>query len=352
VDYRIGDRVAEAVRTTPEASDLQSLLKQMVDAGCRRAVLEVSSHALALKRVHGLSFEVAVFTNLSRDHLDFHGDMDTYFAAKAELFTPARATSGVVCIDDDWGRGLVAGARIPLTTYALSGPADWTADSLARGPQGTTTFLAHGPNGSIPAGVGLPGSFNVANALAALAVAVRVGVDPQVAARAITDAPGVPGRMERVTAGQRFLAFVDYAHTPDAVGRVVATAREITSGRVIVVLGCGGDRDREKRPDMGQVAAAAADVLVVTDDNPRSEEPSSIRGAIMEGARRVGPQSRAALHEEGDRHAAIGYAAGAAAPGDCVLVLGKGHEQGQEAAGVITPFDDRVVLREVMEALS
>jgi UDP-N-acetylmuramoyl-L-alanyl-D-glutamate--2,6-diaminopimelate ligase len=352
VATQVGDDVLPSVRTTPEAPDVHALLAVMRERGADAVTMEVSSHALALGRVDGVHFDQAVFTNLSRDHLDFHGDMDAYFAAKAELFTPARAASGVVCIDDDWGRTLVAGARIPLTTYALSGPADWTADALARGPHGTTTFLAHGPQGPIPAGVGLPGTFNVANALAALAVAVRVGVDPQVAARAITDAPGVPGRMERVAAGQRFLAFVDYAHTPDAVERVIATAREITPGRVIVVLGCGGDRDREKRPEMGQVAAGAADVLVITDDNPRSEEPSSIRAAMMEGARRVGPPGRAALHEEGDRHAAIAYAAGAAGPGDCVLVLGKGHEQGQEAAGVLTPFDDRVVLREVVEALS
>ena len=194
--------------------------------------------------------------------------------------------------------------------------------------------------------------FNVANALAALAAAVHHGVDPYVAATAIGDCAGVPGRMERIRAGQDFLVLVDYAHTPDAVGRAIGAAREAVTGEVIVVLGCGGDRDRDKRPLMGEVAAREADVLVITDDNPRAEPPELIRAAIMEGARRVPSADRAVVHDEGDRRDAIIRAVRSAGPSDCVLLLGKGHEQGQEAAGVVTPFDDRLVVREALEALA
>ena len=248
------------------------------------------------------------------------------------------------------GPGLVDCASIPVTTYALSTAADWTVTDVAHGDQGTTSYVAHGPGVEVPARVGLPGMFNVANALAALAAAVHHGVDPHLAAAAIGDCAGVPGRMERIRAGQQFLVLVDYAHTPAAVERAIAAAREAVTGDVIVVLGCGGDRDREKRPLMGEVAARDADVLIITDDNPRSEPPSRIRAAIMEGARRVGSADRAVLHDEGDRRDAIVRAVRSAGPSDCVLLLGKGHEQGQEAAGVVTPFDDRLVVREALEA--
>ena len=352
VATQIGDEVLPAVRTTPEAPDVHALLAVMRERGVSDVTMEVSSHALELGRVDGVRFDLAVFTNLTRDHLDFHGDMDTYFAAKAGLFTPARAGAGLVCIDDEWGRALVADARVPTTTYSVGAHADWTAEDVRSAGHGASTFTAHGPVGAVPAGVGLPGLFNVANALAALAVAVAHGVDAHVAAQAIRECPGVPGRMERVRMGQPFLAVVDYAHTPDAVSRAIVAARESLPGRVIVVLGCGGDRDQEKRGAMGAVAAQGADVVFVTDDNPRSEEPSAIRAAIMEGARRAASSDGAQLHEEGDRRRAITSAVQAAAPGDCVLVLGKGHEQGQEVAGVVTPFDDRVVVREVLEALT
>jgi UDP-N-acetylmuramoyl-L-alanyl-D-glutamate--2,6-diaminopimelate ligase len=350
VATQIGDEVLPAERTTPEAPDVHALLAVMLERAVSAVTMEVSSHALDLGRVDGIRFDLAVFTNLSRDHLDFHGDMDSYFAAKAELFTTHRARAGLICIDDEWGRSLAARTDIPVTTYAVAGDADWTATDVRPGPLGDTTFTAHGPGGRLAARVALPGLFNVANALAALAAAVAHGVDPQVAVEAIGDCPGVPGRMEQVRAGQPFLAVVDYAHTPDAVARAIAAGREGAPGRVIVVLGCGGDRDRDKRPEMGAVAAARADVVFVTDDNPRSEEPSVIRAAIMGGAREVAASDRAVLHEQSDRREAIMAAVAEADAQDCVLVLGKGHEQGQEAAGVVTPFDDRAELRRALEA--
>lgn len=353
VATQIGDEVLPATRTTPEAPDLHALLAVMVQRGADAVTMEVSSHALSLGRIDGVLLDLAVFTNLSRDHLDFHGDMEEYFSAKADLFTPQRARAGIVCVDDAWGRRLAQTAGVPATTYAVDGPADWTVTDVVPADHGAASFVARGPGGvAVPGGVGLPGRFNIANALAALAAAVHHGVDPRAAADGIRACPGVPGRMERVVAGQPFLAVVDYAHTPDAVGRAIAAAREVASGRVIVVLGCGGDRDREKRPVMGEVAAAGADIVVITDDNPRSESPSGIRTAIMEGVRRVDERQRAEVLEEGDRRTAIGIAVGRAESGDAVLVLGKGHEQGQEAAGVITPFDDRVELRAVLEALA
>ena len=351
VATQIGDEVLPATRTTPEAPDLHALLAVMRERGASVVTIEVSSHALELGRVDGVRFDLAVFTNLSQDHLDFHGDMESYFAAKAQLFTADRAAAALVCVDDAWGRRLADGADIPVTTYALGAPADWTVTDVAHGDQGTT-YVAHGPGVEVPARVGLPGMFNVANALAALAAAFHHGVDAQVAAAAIGDCAGVPGRMERIRAGQDFLVLVDYAHTPDAVGRAIAAAREAVTGDVIVVLGCGGDRDRDKRPLMGEVAARGADVLIITDDNPRSEPPSLIRAAMMEGARWVPSADRAVLLDEGDRRDAIMRAVRSAGPSDCVLVLGKGHEQGQEAAGVVTPFDDRLVVREALEGLA
>ncbi len=352
VATHIGDEVLPATRTTPEAPDLHALLAVMRERGASAVTMEVSSHALELGRVDGVRFDLAVFTNLTQDHLDFHGTMESYYAAKAQLFTADRAAAGLVCVDDDWGLRLAEGAAIPVTTYALGAPADWTVTDVAHADQGTTTYIARGPGVEVPARVGLPGLFNVANALAALAAAVHHGVDPYVAATAIGDCAGVPGRMERIRAGQEFLVLVDYAHTPDAVGRAIAAAREAVTGAVIVVLGCGGDRDRDKRPLMGEVAAREADVLIITDDNPRAEPPSLIRAAIMEGARRVPSADRAVVHDQGDRRDAIVRAVRSASPLDCVLLLGKGHEQGQEAAGVVTPFDDRLVVREALEALA
>lgn len=347
----VGDEVLPSARTTPEAPDLHALLGVMRERDVRAVTMEVSSHALELGRVDGVRFDLAVFTNLTRDHLDFHGGMQSYYAAKAQLFTPHRAAAGLVCLDDEWGRSLGGSAQIPITTYSVEQQADWTASDLTSVGHGATEFTARGPVGAVRVRVGMPGLFNVANALAALAVAVHHGVDAGVAAAGIRDCPGVPGRMERIRAGQQFLALVDYAHTPDAVCRAIAAARESVTGRVIVVLGCGGDRDRDKRPQMGAVAARDADEVFITDDNPRSEEPAAIRAATMAGALGVPAPHRAVLHDEGDRRAAITAALGSASAADCVLVLGKGHEQGQETAGVVTPFDDRAVVREALEGL-
>ena len=293
VATHIGDEVLPATRTTPEAPDLHALLAVMRQRGASAVTLEVSSHALELGRVDGVHFDLAVFTNLTQDHLDFHGSMESYYAAKAQLFT-ANALLRAWCASTTCGAG-----AWPRVRRSRSGPTPWALRRTGRSPmsahrdQGTTTYVAHGPGVEVPARVGLPGMFNVANALAALASAVHHGVDAHVAATAIGDCAGVPGRMERVRAGQEFLVVVDYAHTPDAVGRAIAAAREAVTGDVIVVLGCGGDRDRDKRPIMGEVAARAADVLIITDDNPRAEPPSLIRAAIMEGARRVPSVDRA-----------------------------------------------------------
>jgi UDP-N-acetylmuramoyl-L-alanyl-D-glutamate--2,6-diaminopimelate ligase len=355
VATHIGDEVLPATRTTPEAPDLHALLAVMRERGAWAVTMEVSSHALELGRVDGVHFDLAVFTNLSQDHLDFHGDMESYFRAKAQLFTAQRAARGLVCVDDPWGQRLAVGAGVPVTTCALDHPADWTVRDLRPDPAspGAVQFTAVGPGGlQVPAGVGLAGRFNVANALAALAAAVHHGVAPQRAADAIRGCPGVPGRMEPVSAGQDFVAIVDYAHTPDAVARAIGATREAVTGRVITVLGCGGDRDREKRPSMGEVAARDSDILVITDDNPRSESARVIREAIVGGTLRVDRRRRAQVLVEADRARAIGIAVGMAQPGDAVLVLGKGHEQGQEAAGMVTPFDDRVELRRAMEAVT
>jgi len=357
VAVQVADEVLDATRTTPEAPDLHALLAVMLERGVTAVTMEVSSHALALGRVDGLRYDLAVFTNLSQDHLDFHGSMEQYFAAKAALFAPDRARAAVVNVDDAWGARLAQRARadgVPTTTYGIEAAADWTVQDVRAAGTGATLFTALGPHGTrVDAGVRLVGRFNMANALAALAAATHHGVPASEAADAIAACAGVPGRMERVDAGQPFLAVVDYAHTPDAVARAIGAAREAVGdrARVLTVLGCGGDRDRDKRPVMGEVAARDSDILVITDDNPRSESALAIREAIMAGVSRVDRRHRAQVLVEGDRARAIAIAAGMAASGDAVLVLGKGHEQGQEVAGVVTPFDDRVQLRAAMEGL-
>jgi UDP-N-acetylmuramoyl-L-alanyl-D-glutamate--2,6-diaminopimelate ligase len=297
-------------------------------------------------------FAVAGFTNLSRDHLEFHGDLESYFQAKALLFD-GRAAREVVDVDDAHGRRLLdrPGRPRPVTVATRGAAADWTATDVAAAPGGGSTFTLHGPGGRRwPARLRLPGAFNVANAVLAVALLDAVGV-PVAAALAGLARTVVPGRMEPVDAGQPFVAVVDYAHTPDAVATALAALRADTGGRLITVLGCGGDRDPGKRAGMGAAAAEGSDVLVVTDDNPRSEDPAAIRAAVLAGTADVPPQRRAEVHEVGDRRTAIETAVRLARPGDTVLVAGKGHESGQEAGGVVTPFDDRVVLREALSAL-
>jgi UDP-N-acetylmuramoyl-L-alanyl-D-glutamate--2,6-diaminopimelate ligase len=295
-------------------------------------------------------FDVAVFTNLGRDHLDFHADVDDYFAAKATLFTPDRARSGLVNIDDEHGRRLATTASVPVRTMSTRGrDADWTAVDVDLGPEGSA-FTVRGPDGlALPASVPLPGDFNVANALSAIAAAVEAGLDPATVVSGIAAAGGVPGRLERVSAADApFAVYVDYAHKPDAVEAVLHTLRPVTERRLIIVIGAGGDRDRGKRPVMGAIAAAGADLLIVTDDNPRTEEPAGIRAEVLAGVEDVDPSSRAEVREVGDRRAAIEAALRTAGPGDVVLIAGKGHETGQEVAGVVHPFDDRDVARDLL----
>jgi UDP-N-acetylmuramoyl-L-alanyl-D-glutamate--2,6-diaminopimelate ligase len=340
----LGEDVASAL-TTPEAPDLHRLLRRMVDAGVEACAMEVSSHALVMGRVDGIVFDVAVFLNLGRDHLDFHADMDDYFAAKAALFTPERARRGLVNIDDTWGHRLLTTSGIPVQTMSSTGQeADWAAWDIELSAAGSR-FRVSGPeHATVVAGCPIPGGFNVANTLAAVAAVATAGYDTQQVATAIAGGPGVPGRLERVHEGQDFEVVVDYAHKPGAIEAVLATLRPVTHGRLFVVLGAGGDRDPGKRPLMGEIAAATADVLVVTDDNPRSEDPAAIRAAILAGV----AGGSAEVVEIGDRRAAISEAVRRAGAGDVVLIAGKGHETGQEVAGVVHPFDDRAVAREAL----
>ena len=340
----VGTRVAGAdlktALTTPEAPDLHGLFAMMRERNVAAVAMEVSSHALVMGRVDGVVFDVAVFTNLGRDHLDFHADVEDYFAAKASLFTPERSRRGLVNVDDEHGRRLVDEATVPVRTFSPTGrEAHWQAVDVVLEATGSR-FTILGPDGiAVDAEVPLPGDFNVANALAAVAACAEVGFDTARVAAGLARGGGVPGRFERVDAGQDFAVVVDYAHKPDAVEAALRTLRPLTSGRVLVVLGAGGDRDPGKRPIMGEIAARLADVLVVTDDNPRSEDPAAIRAAVLAGTT-AGP---AEVVEIGDRRAAIREAVHRARAGDIVLVAGKGHETGQELSGVVHPFDDREV---------
>jgi UDP-N-acetylmuramoyl-L-alanyl-D-glutamate--2,6-diaminopimelate ligase len=351
VETRIGFERLKSERTTPEATDLQGLFGAMLERGVRAAVMEVSSHALVLGRVDGVVFDVAVFTNLSPEHMEFHTGMEDYFQAKAQLFTRRRSRDAVVNLDDEYGRRLAAGSEVPVTTFSVEGhpDADWRAEDVSMGPL-RSTFTAVGPKGErVLAAAPLPGPFNVANALAAITALVSAGIDPQTAADGIAAVPGVPGRLERVDAGQPYLAVVDYAHKTDAVESVLRALREVTEGRLHVVLGCGGDRDETKRGPMGAACARLADTAVLTSDNPRSEDPLAILAVMMAGAAGVPAHERGHVVVEPDRAAAIAVAVARAEPGDTVLVAGKGHEQGQDIAGVVRPFDDREVLRAAIQ---
>jgi UDP-N-acetylmuramoyl-L-alanyl-D-glutamate--2,6-diaminopimelate ligase len=418
VEIRIGDEKVKAALTTPEAPDLQALLAVMAERGVTAAAMEVSSHSLALGRVAGTRYDVAIFLNLSQDHLDFHSSFEDYFAAKAKLFTPAYAGVGVVNVADRYGRRLVAQASIPITTFCAdpqSGAyqnADWRAADVRCGADGST-FRVIGPGGvEADASVTVPGAFNVANALAAIVGLVEAGVRLEDAVAGVAACPGVPGRLQRVdgapeprgtyaasnrgdnppqtgrstygdsTGGDTLPAvpsrgtssgppdprrtysafnggdsppdpprgtfggvdaFVDYAHKPGAVEAVLGALRNVTQGDLIIVLGCGGDRDRGKRPLMGAAAARLADVAILTSDNPRSEDPLKILSEMLQGVLEVPQAERARVIIEPDRAAAIGLAAGLAGKGDVLLVAGKGHETGQYVDGRVLPFDDREV---------
>ncbi|WP_324194186.1 UDP-N-acetylmuramoyl-L-alanyl-D-glutamate--2,6-diaminopimelate ligase [Nocardia blacklockiae] len=364
IETRIGGRRVPSALTTPEAPQLHAMFALMVEQGVEAVVMEVSSHALALGRVDGVRFAVGAFTNLSQDHLDFHADFEDYFAAKRKLFVsepgaarPVAAQQCVICVDDAWGRRLAreVRGRTPVRTVATAAntTGEDAPDWLALGPSADGAeqiFTAVGPETKVPVRLRLPGSYNIANGLLAIAVCAAAGVDPATAAAALAHVD-VPGRMQRVDRGQDFLAVVDYAHKPAAVESVIATLRAYvkdSGGRLAVVVGAGGDRDAGKRPLMGATAARGADLLIITDDNPRGEDPAAIREAIRGGALGIAESERGEVVEIGDRAAAVAAAVDWARPGDVVLVAGKGHETGQEIAGVKYPFDDREVLAEAL----
>ncbi len=349
VQTRLADLSVPSERTTPEASDLQALFAAGLERGVRAVAMEVSSHALALGRVDGTRFAVGGYTNFGSDHLDFHADSAEYFAAKARLFD-GRCAHEILNHDDP----ALAVLRKPATlTYSVAGApdADWRAADVVADGYGQR-FTALGPDGTaVDCGVALPGRHNIANALLALASLVAVGVAPKVAADGVAGCTGVPGRLEKVTAPGPVTGIVDYAHKSDAIVAVLAALRESLrlagAGRLICVLGAGGDRDTGKRPVMGRVAAADCDILLVTDDNPRTESPAAIRAQVLAGATTV---AGADVREVDGRRAAIDTAVGLAQPGDVIAVLGKGHETGQEVAGVVYPFDDRIELADALGA--
>ena len=347
IGFRLDGRAIDRSRstiTTPEAPDLQELLAQVRDAGATSVAMEVSSHALALRRVGGIVFDVAGFTHLGRDHLDFHGDLESYFAAKTGLFLGGRARACVVTTDGEWGRrlaGMIRAEGTPLFTTGSAPDADFRLVAARPDAGGRTAVSIETPAGPLDFVVGLPGSFNVANAITAAAMVHAAGLDAAAAVPAFATA-SVPGRMQRVDLGPGAPgAVVDFAHTPEAVAAALAA---LPAPR-IAVLGAGGDRDASKRGPMGAAAAANADLVVVTDDNPRSEDPAAIRAAVLAGAERA---ARAAVEvvDGGDRRSAIALALRRARPESWVAVLGKGHETGQDVAGVVSPFDDVAVLRE------
>jgi UDP-N-acetylmuramoyl-L-alanyl-D-glutamate--2,6-diaminopimelate ligase len=353
VELRIGSARLASSLTTPEAPDLQALFAEMAVQGVTACAMEVSSHALSLGRVAGSHFDVAVFTNLSQDHLDFHPSIEEYFRAKASLFVPP--VLGVVSIDDKYGRRLASSAPVPVTTFSALGreDADWRAVDVRSGADGST-FQIIGPGGvEADTSIGLAGVFNVANALGAVVALVEAGTRLEDAVAGVGACAGVPGRLQRVPGGGvDFSAFVDYSHKPGAVEAVLRSLRPVTAGQLIIVLGCGGDRDRAKRPMMGAAAAALADVAILTSDNPRSEDPLAILDAMLDGVLSVPHGSRARVVVEPDRAAAISYACSLAGSGDVIVVAGKGHETGQYVGGSVLPFDDMAVTGAAMRRLA
>ncbi|MGI5168851.1 UDP-N-acetylmuramoyl-L-alanyl-D-glutamate--2,6-diaminopimelate ligase [Spirillospora sp. CA-253888] len=350
VEIRVGGERVPSALTTPESTDLHALFAMMRERGVTAAAMEVSSHALEQGRVGGAFYDVAIFSNLSQDHLDYHPTMEDYFAAKAKLFTPGFCRTGVVNLDDHHGRELAGRAPVPVTTYSAAGDpkADWRALDVRLGSDGSV-FRVVGPGGvEADASVQLTGPFNVSNALSAIVALVEAGIPLQTAVTGVGSLAGVPGRLERVDEGQDFVALVDYSHKPGAVEAVLTALRPVTEGRLAVVLGCGGDRDRGKRPLMGEAAARLADMAYFTNDNPRSEDPLAILTAMVEGGLKVPQAQRAHIVVEPDRAAAIGLAVGRARRGDVLVVAGKGHEQGQYVAGEVFAFDDREVVREAL----
>ena len=350
VRYEIGERVLPAARTTPESLDLQELLAQIANAGCRAAAMEVSSHALTQERVRGLEWDVAVFTNLTQDHLDYHGTMENYFESKAKLFAPLaqqqkkRKPVAVVNMDDHYGEQLLdkIGKKISVITFGMGVRADFRASNY-RMEFGGTSYQLDARGKSYLVRLPLIGRFNVANSMAALAAANALGLNLREAVLSLGKSPQVPGRLEMVPAKRQFQVFVDYAHTPDALLNVLKTLRQLEPGRLIVVFGCGGDRDRQKRPLMGRIADQNADYSIITSDNPRKEDPNVIISEIEKG---FGSDR---YEKVAGRAEAIARAIALAQPRDIILIAGKGHETYQEFADHTVPFDDIQVARRAIE---
>jgi UDP-N-acetylmuramoyl-L-alanyl-D-glutamate--2,6-diaminopimelate ligase len=344
VECRIGEEVRPVVRTTPEAIDLQRLFREMLERGCSSCAIEASSHASELHRLDRVRFAALGFTNLSQDHLDFHRTMERYFEAKRRLFIGSGEPPAAVNVDDPFGRRLAADLRAigheRVLTFACHGDADLRPDLVELSRAGIRMRI-----GGLELSSRLRGAFNAENILTAVALARLLGIGDEAIAAGVEALAGVPGRLELIDEGQPFLVLVDYAHTPDGLERVLKTARGLGQGRVISVFGCGGDRDRGKRPQMGEIASVLSDVAIVTSDNPRSEDPQVIIADIVAGA--AGP-----VQVEPDRYLAIRQAIAVARPGDVVVIAGKGHELGQEIAGEKLPFDDRVVAREALRAVA
>jgi len=340
IEWRVGGETRPAPFTTPEAIDLQRLFREMIDAGDRSAAVEASSHGSALRRLDRVRFGVLVFTNLSQDHLDLHGSMDEYFQAKRRLFTGPQPPPAAVNVGNVWGRQLADeledAHRAPLVTFGLADDAEIRAEELEVTARGST-FRAGGLEIETP----LRGLFNVENALGAVAAGFLLDLDEDAIVEGVASMPGVPGRFEPVDEGQPFAVVVDYAHTPDSLATVLHAARDLGNGRVIVVFGAGGDRDRGKRPLMGKVAADLSDITIVTSDNPRSEDPLAIIQDVLQG-------TGLDVEIDPDRRSAIARAVALADEGDVVVIAGKGHEQGQDVGGVVSPFDDRDVAREAL----
>jgi UDP-N-acetylmuramoyl-L-alanyl-D-glutamate--2,6-diaminopimelate ligase len=369
IETRMGETTRPGVRTTPESVDLQGLLAEMRDEGISAVALEVTSHALALHRVEGLRFQAGVFTNLSQDHLDFHGSMEEYFQAKSALFLPQRVQKAAVNVDDPYGKKMLEAMSVPCLSFGLGPEAAVHAEQVKVTGVGNE-FLVVSPQGETKVSSGLIGAFNVSNCLAAFAAGLQVGIDPVALERGLSEPLTVPGRFQAIDSGQPFTVVVDYAHTPDSLDNVLREARRLSyagggggepvrrlgagvpptkGGRLICVFGCGGDRDRGKRPLMGSVAVRGADVVVVTSDNPRSEKPRAIIDEILRGV--TAASSRGADQVLVDRREAISWALAEARAGDVVVIAGKGHETGQEFSDRTIPFDDRAVARASLEEL-
>lgn len=346
VETRIGTDLLKSKRTTPESSDLQALVATMRERHVRNLAMEVSSHAISLERMRGSHFAIVAFTNLTQDHLDFHDTMEAYFQAKSSLFSFEYADLAMINIDDPYGARLVQSSEIPVRTLSRSNQgADWSYVSAHSHSRGNDVCI-RGQGGILIEGVlHLHGDYNLDNALMAVALAYESGVDPVEIAAILPKLTGAQGRLESVDVGQDFVGFVDYAHSPDSVTRVLEACRSMTEGKVIAVLGCGGDRDSSKRPLMGMALSEGSDIAVFTSDNPRSEDPLKILEQMTEGLAVAEPDQVIS-----DRRTAIDYAVSKAEAGDVVVILGKGHETGQESEGEITPFDDRLALAQAIES--